>query len=89
MGKHTPLPTDPDARAAEKKRRFAAYHREWRLRRRAMQREQALAKAKTRMKLLRAAHRAGIDLVLGPHNLTNKQLKAAIAKAEIVATGPA
>lgn len=38
MGKHAPLPSDPVARVAEKKRRFAAYNKAWRKRRDAAQR---------------------------------------------------
>ena len=48
MGKHTPLPTDPVAKAAEKKRRFAVYRKAYRSGTRAhikAQRDAKLARA--------------------------------------------
>jgi hypothetical protein len=44
MGKHTPLPTDPTERAAEKKRRFAVYRKEWKRRTLQQQRDARNAK---------------------------------------------
>jgi len=48
MGKHTPLPSDPIAKAAEKKRRFKIYHREWKKRRRERDLREAVSKAKSK-----------------------------------------
>ena len=83
MGKHTPLPTDPVARAAEKKRRFAAYHKEWRANRRATMRGQmismAVSKARARRELEAACKRAHVDLcVTSIEDMSVAQLKAAL-----------
>ena len=67
MGKHTPLPSDPVERAAEKKRRFAVYHKEYRKIERAAYRARRLVLArqlwKERQDLRRAAIAANLDLI--------------------------
>src|ERR1700694_949296 len=44
MGKHVPLPSDPVAKAAEKKRRFKVYQKAWKIGARQHQRAQRNAK---------------------------------------------
>jgi len=58
MGKHTPLPSDPDAKAAEKKRRFKIYYREWRRRRAAESRADRVLEARTQARQQREEDRA-------------------------------
>jgi hypothetical protein len=82
MSKHTPLPSDPVAKAAEKKRRFAVYRRGWRQRRREARKEAKIAYALGKLKLQRAARQLCIDLCLDLQDLTPKQLSAAIRTAE-------
>lgn len=79
MGKHTPLPSDPVARAAEKKRRFSVYHREWKRRRRAADVRERVAKALRRRDLERAARRAGVDLCVSSlSDMSTEQLRKAL-----------
>lgn len=82
MGKHTPLPTDPIARAAEKKRRFAAYRREYKQRKRRERVQLAVIAAKRRRSLQLAARQANIDLALDLNDMTDKQLRTALEVAE-------
>jgi hypothetical protein len=82
MSKHTPLPSDPVAKATEKKRRFAVYRREWRQRRRRARKEAKIADALGKLKLQRAARQLCIDLCLDLQDLTPKQLSAAVRAAE-------
>jgi hypothetical protein len=80
MGKHVPLPSDPTMRAAEKRRRFALYHRGSRKRQRAMARAKGAAEGISRRKLQQAALRAGVDLCVSSlHDMTTAQLKRALA----------
>jgi hypothetical protein len=62
--KHRPLPSDPDARAAEKRLRFKIYRREWQRRKRQETRAQKIQRAFERRDLEMAARRANLDLVL-------------------------
>ena len=79
MGKHIPLPTDPTERAAEKKRRFAAYRSAWQKRQRAAELARKISTARGRVSLLRAARRAHIDLCVSAlEDMTNDQLRAAL-----------
>lgn len=78
MTKHTPLPSDPDAKAAEKRRRFAVYHKAWRERRRLKLRREALARHTTRREMLADARDLHLDLCLPLADMSDQQLRAAI-----------
>jgi sugar diacid utilization regulator len=79
MGKHVPLPSDPTAKAAEKKRRFKLYQKAWKKRRRESDIRERIVNAKNRRELEQAARRAHIDLcVSSVSDMTTKQLKAAL-----------
>jgi hypothetical protein len=82
MGKHVPLPSDPVAKAAEKKRRFAVYRREWKQRQKRLSHEQQAAQYRTRRELQQRAARLHIDLCLVLGDLTIEQLRNAIHTAE-------
>jgi hypothetical protein len=58
MGKHTPLPSDPIAKAAEKKRRFKVYQKDWKKKRRERDLREAIAKAKSKRDKERADAKA-------------------------------
>jgi hypothetical protein len=72
MGKHTPLPSDPEARAAEKRRRFAVYRREWKRRKKA---ELRARKIQAKQDLLRAAERLGLDLCFDIRRMHDTELR--------------
>jgi hypothetical protein len=78
--KHRPLPSDPDAKAAEKKRRFKIYRREWQRRKRQELRAQKIRQAFDRRDLELAARRAGIDLCVDLRDLSSKQLRSIIER---------
>jgi hypothetical protein len=79
MGKHTPLPSEPVAKAAEKRRRFKIYQKEWKKRRRASDVRERVAKAIRRRDLEQAARRANIDLCVSSiSDMTISQLRAAL-----------
>ena len=86
MGKHRPLPSDPVAKAAEKRRRFAEYRREWQKRHRKAARDHKIAVAVARHRVWRelaqAARRLNIDLCLELGDLTVEQLQKNIRTAE-------
>ena len=82
MGRHVWLPLDPVAKAAEKKRRFKAYQKEWKQRRRAESARKTISAYRLRRELARAAGRLNIDLCLELGDLTVEQLRKSIATAE-------
>jgi hypothetical protein len=86
MGKHVALPSDPVAKAAEKRCRFAEYRREWQKRHRKAARDHkiavAVARHRARRELEQAARRLNIDLCLELADLTVEQLAKNIATAE-------
>ena len=86
MGRHRPLPSDPTERAAEKRRRFAAYRSAWKKRRRAAELARKISAARGRVELLRAAKRAHIDLCVSCalDDMSNDQLRAALQFAKSV-----
>jgi predicted CoA-binding protein len=88
MGKHVPLPTDPIAKAAEKKRRFAAYRKAWKARTKAAWRQKKIAEARARRDLEQACIRAHVDLCCDPKDMTLKQLKAALEFVACTLTHP-
>lgn len=81
MGKHTPLPSDPIAKAAEKKRRFKVYQKDWKARRREADRRAAASKYKGRRTLLADARRANLDLCLTLDDMGDGQLRKALQTA--------
>jgi hypothetical protein len=78
MGRHSPLPSDPIAKAAEKRRRFKAYQKEWKRRRAAEDREKSVSKTKHRRALLAEARHAALDLCLTVDHMSNEQLRRAL-----------
>jgi hypothetical protein len=78
MGKHTPLPSDPIDRATEKRRRFKAYQKDWKQRRRAEAARAAISNAKVRRALLIHARQANIDLCLFLDDMSEGQLRRAL-----------
>jgi hypothetical protein len=79
VGKHTPLPSDPVAKAAEKKRRFKIYQKAWKKRRAQQDREQRVAAHRRRRGLEQAARQANIDLcVTAIGDMTERQLLDAL-----------
>jgi len=78
MGKHIPLPSDPIDRAAEKRRRFKAYQKDWKQRRRAEAARIAISDAKARRALLIEARRANLDLCLSLDDMSEGQLRKAL-----------
>lgn len=82
MGKHVPLPSDPTDRAAEKRRRFKAYQKDWKKHRRALVAKAAISDAKTRRKLLAEANSAHLDLCVSLDDMSERQLLRALQVAE-------
>jgi isopropylmalate/homocitrate/citramalate synthase len=81
VGKHAPLPSDPAAKVAEKKRRFAVYYKAWKRRRNQAQRERRASAYKQQREAIQAARLLNIDLCLYFEDMTTKQLYAAIRTA--------
>jgi hypothetical protein len=81
MGKHIPLPSDPIAKAAEKKRRFKVYQKAWKTKRAQIRCEMGAAAYRQRRSVLQSARQANIDLCLDLNDLTIRQLNAAIQTA--------
>jgi hypothetical protein len=81
MGKHVPLPSDPTDRATEKRRRFKAYQRDWKQRRRAEAIRIAIGDAKARRALLTEARQAGLDLCLSLDDMSDRQIRRALQTA--------
>jgi hypothetical protein len=77
MGKHTPLPSDPEAKAAEKRRRFNLYRSEWKKRKRA---ELRARKIQAKQDLLRAAKVLGLDLCLDIRRMHDSEVRWYIKK---------
>jgi hypothetical protein len=78
MGSHTPLPSDPIDRAAEKRRRFKAYQKGWKQRRRAEAVRIAVADSKARRVLLADAKRANLDMCVSLDDMSEVQLRKAL-----------
>jgi hypothetical protein len=82
MGRHVPLPEEPDAKAAEKRRRFKVYRREWQKRKRQRLKAEKFQRAVERSQLRLAARRANLDLCIDL-DVSSRELRRAleIAKA--------
>ena len=82
MGKHVALPSDPVARAAEKKRRFSVYRCQYQKHQRKLEKERKAAAYWRRSELAQAARRLNIDLCLELGDLTVEQLQKNIRTVE-------
>jgi hypothetical protein len=82
MGRHLPLPSDPIDRATEKRRRFKAYQKDWKKRRRAEAIRTAIGDAKLRRELLSDARRANLDLCVSVDDMSEGQLRRALQIAK-------
>ena len=82
MGKHVPLPAEPEARVAEKKRRFAVYRCQYQKHQRKLEKERRAAACRQHRELAQAARRLNIDLCLELGDLTVEQLQKNIRTAE-------
>jgi hypothetical protein len=78
MGKHTPLPSDPTERAAEKRRRFKAYQKEWKQRRRAEDARVNLAHARLMRALRAEARQLNLELCCSVDDMSEGRLRKAI-----------
>lgn len=78
MGKHVPLPSDPIERATEKRRRFKAYQKDWKSRRRAEGIRAAISEAKAKRALLIEARQFNLDLCLSLDDISKSQLRRAL-----------
>jgi energy-converting hydrogenase A subunit M len=82
MGSHRPLPSDPIDRAAEKRRRFKAYQKDWKKRRRAEASRIAVLHSKVRLALLADARQANLDLCVSVDDMSEGQLRNALKTAK-------
>ena len=81
MSEHKPLPSDPVAKAAEKKRRFKVYQKDWKKRRRETAARVAIADFKASRALLADARRVNLDLCLTLDDMGDGQLRKALQTA--------
>jgi hypothetical protein len=82
MGRHVPLPSDPIAKAAEKRRRFKVYQKDWKKRRREERIRVAIHDLKVRRSLLAAARQANLDLCLSLDDMGEGRLRRALRIAQ-------
>jgi hypothetical protein len=81
MGSHRPLPSDPIDRAAEKRRRFKAYQKDWKQRRRVEAGRVAAANYRAGRALLLAARQLNLDLCVSLEDMSEVQLRRALQTA--------